>query len=266
MTKVWNPDLQDPVLNESAWERQMQMAGLEAFEKTRDGAEAAETTAGQRLLRKLVRKAEEAISAMQKNVLKINRVERELKATVLVVPADTCALLTLRTLINATYAPTNLLQGTPYQAVCRDVAKAIELELNFTNWLRESKEAAKAYAEANGLRTIPKSNAERLLQEHGMDARSLRRWKHTFEALNRYKWDTLEEHYCGEAMVATVVEALPEVFAITNEFVSGRQIKHIHMTEEARRKFDETEARIARMQVVKKPMLTRPKRWVADVR
>jgi DNA-directed RNA polymerase len=261
MTKVWMPNIADPVMNETAWERQMQFSGLERFERSRVDKQASETAGGQRMMRRLIKVSTISIEQMQKDILGINRVSRELKATVLMVPSETSALLTLRCLMNNTYNPSSMMDGVTYQLACRNVAQSIEMELNFMNWLAESKRSAEDYAKLMGLKSVPKSQAERLLAESGMDARTLRRWKKSFEELNKYKWDTLTEHYCGEALVATVVNALPDVFETHVAFKGGKKLKHVRMTNKFRKELDNMESRIAHIQVVKKPMLARPKPW-----
>lgn len=269
MTQMWWKDLPDATLMESAWERQMQLAGAEAFEKRRFKSdnkveEAHETKTGQKFIRRHINRAAEAIEDMQRKVLKVNRVDRNLRGTVLLVPAETAALLAMRIMLDATYSTTEVEYGANYQVVCKDIAKAIEIELNFRHWVKSSQEAAEAYAKVEGLAKVPKSIAEKLISEHGMSRRTLERWRKTFEELNTYEWDTLEQHYCGEALAKTIIDALPEVFELHSVFRNGKMVRHVRMTDEFRDRFNENEAKIANLQVVRKPMLTRPRPWRKD--
>jgi len=263
----WWADMPSEQLMESAWERQMSLAGIEAYEQSRyreNGSvqAASESRAGQKIMRKLINDASEGIEAMQKEVIEAHRVDRTLKGTVLLVPAETAALITLKHIMDASYAASDFETGANYQVLCKEVAKSIELELNFRNWVKASQEAAEAYAKANGMSATPRSMADKLIADHGLSERTLRRWKQTFEDLNAYQWDTLEQHYCGEALVKTVVETLTDTFEIHTIFTKGKKQNYVRMKPEARAKLDEIEQQIVRMQVVKKPMLSRPRKWV----
>ena len=263
MIKVWWKDLPDPETTETVWERQMHLAGLEAYELSRRD-QASETTAGQKILRDLVQRASVAIQKMQEEVLDTKRVSREIKGTVLLAPPDTAALLTLRAMMDGTYSASNFYEGVNYQYLCREVAKAMELELNFRKWLKSSKEAAKEYAKAHDLSGVPKSMAERIMDREVLDRRGIHKWKKVFAELNAYRWNSLEQHYCGEALVSTVAEALPETFKVHNVVKQGKSPKYVRMTDEARERFAQIEDKIAASRVVKKPMLTRPRKWIKE--
>lgn len=267
--KAWWAELPTETLRETAWERGMSLSGIDAFEQARYTASgtakaASESAAGQKLIRKIIERATTAIEDMQHEMLDLNRVDKNLKGTVLLVPAETSALLTLRHILDKTYATLEREEGANFQVCCKDVAKSIELELNFRNWLKSSKDAARAYAASQGSRKVPKSMAEKLIEGEGVSRRSVFRWKKVFNDLNVYRWDTLEQHYCGEALTRTVVDALPECFEITTIFSRGKDEKVIRMTEAFRKQFDEIEHRVAQLQVIKKPMLTRPRRWTKE--
>lgn len=138
MTQVWWKDTPDETLRETSWERQMNIGGMEHFElmnldKNGKARDAADTGAGQKVVREMIKKTSLAIEEMQKEVIDLHRVDRSLKATVLMVPAEACALITLRTLLSATYGATNALEGVSYQVLCKDIYKSIELELNYRN-------------------------------------------------------------------------------------------------------------------------------------
>lgn len=259
--KTWWSELPTETLVETAWERQMSISGLEAFENARDTRSASETFAGQKTIRKMLEDATKGIRQMQSEVITMNRVDRGAKASVIIIPADTAALLTLRALIDKTYTASDAVVGTNYQALAKGVSMSIELELNFRNWIQSSREASKAYAKANGLMRVPKSYAERVLLEEGVSRSSLFRWRKTFDELSVYKWNELEKHYCGDALLQAVVSALPESFIIHSPFIKGKQMKLAAMTDTFRKKFDEMESKMAAMQVVRKPMLAKPKPW-----
>lgn len=265
-TKRWWSDLPDEVLVESAWERDMFASGLDKFEQSKltgSGGKkgASESSAGKSSVRKLLQDASQAIADMQKTVFKNNRLSRNVKGTVLIVPADTLALISLRHMIDGTYDCPDPDVGYPMQTLSTRISRAVEMELNFRNWIKESEKSAKAYAEEQGYSRIPKSFAERLIEDNGISTRTYQRWKKTFEELNNYQWDTLEKHYCGDALANSVVKGLPSVFEIHFLRKSNSTQKHIRMTPEYREKFDEKEAAIAAMQVTRKPMLAKPQQW-----
>ncbi len=259
----WLWDTKNETLTETAWERQMSLAGIASFEAARRDA-ASETSAGQKTIRKLLTRATAGISAMQRAEVHKSRTAQNLKGTTLLIPADTSAIITLRALLDATYGAPQPDTGANYQTAVRVVSKAVETELNFRNWLADSQEDAERYARQEGLKGTPKSLAQRLLEEEGLQRMALWRWKQSFDALNAYKWDTLEHHYCGDALITAVVSALPEVFEIHIVPSRGKRIKHVRMLPEFRRQFDDAEGRIAQMQITRKPMIARPKPWLAE--
>ena len=148
------------------------------------------------------------------------------------------------------------------QSLVREVAKAMEMELNFRHWVKQSRKAAKVYAEAEGLTKTPKSIAERLLEDGNINTGTLTKWRRVFNELNTYKWDDLAEYYCGDALVSAVVGGLPEQFEFCFVSIDGKRPKYVRMTDKYREELDRVEAQIVRMQAVKKPMLTKPKDWV----
>jgi hypothetical protein len=266
MSDFWWADLGDETLTETAWERQMNIAGIEAFEQARYTAsgqtkKASESRTGQKVLRKFLERAADAILEMQKNLLGIHRIDRTLRATVLLVPEEVASMLVLRALIDRTYGIADQDKGYNYQILSKEIAKSVETELNFRHWLNESQKQSAKYAKEKGLSKVPKSLAERLIEEQGVSRASFFRWKQTFDELNTYEWSTLEQHYCGEALLLTVIEALPEAFEISIVTERGKTTKHVRMKPEFRKYFDDMEAKIARLQVVRKPMIARPRRW-----
>ena len=259
--QTWWADLPDDTLVETAWERQMNLSGIDAYENTRDHKKASSSASGQKMLRKLVDTTAEAISVMQKEMVGTNRVERNLKATVIVVPADTIALLCLKPMIDRTYGANDPDCGAGYQSLAETISKAVELELNFRNWVESSRQTAADYAAAKGLEKIPRSMAERIIEDQGVTVRGIRNWRKTFSELSEFKWDTLQLHYCGDALLTTVVQALPDQFEIHHVFRGGNNKKHVRMTQRFREQFNNMEYHVASMQMQKKPMLTRPKKW-----
>lgn len=260
--KMWWANLPDETLLETAWERQMNISGMEAYENTRNPKQATQTVAGQKFLRSLLDKVDQAILDMQRKLITTNRVDRNLKSTVLIVPSDTTSMITLKAMIDRSYGATDPGIGAAYQGVATDISKSVELELNFRHWVETSKEASKAYAKVEGLARVPRSLAERLIEEQGVCKRTLIRWKQSFSELSQYKWDTLEKHYCGDALLITAANALPEYFDVHLYFKAGKKQKFLRMTEKFRKDFDNLEFSVAGLQITKKPMLKRPKKWI----
>jgi DNA-directed RNA polymerase len=260
----WWADMPTESLKETAWERQMNLAGMEEYEQKRyksndKSKDASETKSGQKVIRALLETAEVGIGVMQEEVMNKARMSRTTRGTVLLVPASTAAMITVKILLDKTY---NVIEdGANFQGLCKQVAHAIELELNFRNWVKKSRESAKAMAKAEGLTKVPKSRAEWLIENEGFDRTTMWRWKQAFAELSEYKWDELEQHYCGEALVRAVCTALPDHFEIVMVKKGPRSELKVRMVDAFRQTFDDMEQRTANIQVVKKPMLTPPKPW-----
>lgn len=272
----WKPDGADETFVETAWERQMQIAGTTSYEKSRlreDGTlrDASETTTGQSTMRQLMAVAEKAIENTQK-VLVSERTGAPLdrRGTVVLVPSDTLAMLTVRTLIDLTMQAPEPDTGVTYSRVSRMVSKGVEVELNFRNWLAVEKanvktwfasEEGQKWAKENGVDKPPRSKADKLLDDYGGGERSIKKWAKVFDSLSEYKWDQLASYYCGDALVSSVVLALPEAFEITNPFRKGHPVKCIRMVPEFHKAFSDKEAQNAMRQTRLKPMITKPIRW-----
>lgn len=269
--KTWWYGIPDEELRENAWERQMNLAGAEAFERSKirvrsDGSEeliaASETRTGRRYMQKLMPRVEEAVEECQRSMVDMKRVPRSWRAAVMIVPASTVALLAMRVLFDMAYGADQPEEGTPLQAAALKLAEAIETEANWRNWISKSKEKARAYAEENNLPKVPKSQAERLIEEaKKVNRMGLHRWKKTFEELNEYEWSIDDLHFCGSVILKAVVRAIPEVFELYLALRKGTRTQSIRVVPEFRSKFDDKEAQIANMQVVRKPMITRPIPW-----
>ncbi len=267
--KTWWANLPDDTLLETAWERQMNISGMESYENSRLNKNgkmtpASQSVAGQKFLRALIDRVDQAILEMQRKLITTTRVDRNLKSTVLIVPSDTTAMITLKAMIDRSYGASDPGIGAAYQGVATDISKSVELELNFRHWVETSKEASKAYAKVNGLAKVPRSMAERLIEEQGVCQRTISRWRQSFSELSQYKWDTLEKHYCGDALLITAAESLPEYFDVHHYFKAGKKQKYLRMSEAFRKRFDDLEFSVAGLQVTKKPMLKRPKKWTPN--
>lgn len=256
----WWKRLPEGTVVETVWERQMQFAGMDAYEQARSSdREASETQAGQKFLRKLLTKATPALKRIQNDIIKAS-VPRERKSTLIVVPAETMALLGLKKMIDKTYLASMNAAGANYQVVAKEIGRSVEIELNFRNWIRASRAAAKAFAEATG-KPIPQSYAEKFLEERKESRQTIHNWRKTIERMSDEPWTDIDLHYCGEAILLTVAKALPEVFEVHNVFTKGKMVKHVRMTDHARDLIDKAEGAAAAHRVIKKPMLIAPQPW-----
>ncbi len=267
MSEVSYLKSKDSTFLEASWERQMQFAGMERWEKSQytksgDKVDVSATDVGQKFLRRFHADTTKAIEEAQVNLIGgRSRGSVKGKAACVVVPAETCALLTLKVILDVLGKVDDHNLGYSYQRAVKRIAKAIETEMNFRHWLSESKEAAKEYARVNGLEKVPMSQAERIIKESGLNHTSQRRFRLMLNELAEYKWDELEYHYSGDFLLNTVLDALSEQFESHVAYIRGKLSKHIRMTPEFRKEFDKMGERIARFQVIKKPMLVRPQAW-----
>lgn len=264
MTKTWIAGLGNAQIVETAWERQMQIDGMENYENSRLGVSPSATNAGKKLLRSLLKKAEGAILTMQSELVGRPRTPRALKATVISIPADTLALITLKEVIDKTYGGADPDNGAAWQSLSRQIASACETELNFRHWVSTSREAARAYAAEQNMSSVPMSYAERMIAEKQGDRTARHRWKQTIKELSEYQWELEEKYFCGDALLSRVCDALPETFERHFLVTSILKKKFIRMVPEARQRFDDIEFSTSNAQCVRKPMLTTPRRWTAN--
>lgn len=257
-------------MKETAWEREMNVSGFNNYTDYRDGLKSAngkpispeKTKAGEKFIRKLLKDATQGIKDLQESIIGNRRAERSVRGTLLLVPADTMALICLKVMIDKTYATDQPARGVPLTTLTTTIGKAVEIELEFRTWIEQSREAAREYAEKEGLAKVPVSQAERLLKEKGVKAaRSLSYWRREFEVLKEYQWTNQQKRYCGDALVHAVVDALPDRFEYFYNTRESQNQKFIRMTDTFREEFGELDYRLARMQTVKKPMLSKPVRW-----
>jgi hypothetical protein len=257
--EIWRQEGVDPVLSEMSWERDMLTRGTEQHDKRNEGTTAAKTATGQSILRKFVKRAEEAIELMQAGVNR-PRVERTAKGTLVVVPADTLAMVALRVIIDRTCTVPEPDVGSPYATVSRLIGQAVETELNYRHWLTSSNDEAKAYAKEKGIAT-PSSFAERKVADLGVTERSIRQWRETIKELTEYKWSDLSEFYCGDTLLQCVVSAIPEGFEVHTPWRTGKPVKCVRMIPSFLDEFHDRESRNAMIQPIRLPMLTVPQKW-----
>jgi hypothetical protein len=260
--EVWHaPTGEEPtILGEVAWERRMQTLGAESHDESNIKSDASETGTGQHNVRKLLKPTTTAIKAMQARLITADRIERTSKGTTIMVPADTLALLALKALFDRTACLAEPDLGVSYAVLSRVIGKATETELNFRHWLTTSDEGALDYAKEKGINP-PLSLARRMVEERGADARTIRRWQKTFKELTEYKWSELSEYYCGDAVLGAALVGASEAFEIHTPWSKGKPVKNVRMKPDYHQKFHDAEARRSMLQVSRKPMLTKPKKW-----
>lgn len=267
----WHPgEDASPTLVETAWERNMQLLGSQVYDakmyrETGERKDASESKAGQKFITKSLVTLERAIECFQSKLItnKNERSERTARGTILIVPAGTLAVIALRPVLDRTYAAPEPELGVSYQTLTRMIGKAVEVELNFRNWIAASKESASEYAKREGLKGTPTSLAEKLVAENGASRQALQNWRKAFAELSEYKWNELSEYYAGDALLTCVTSALPEAFEVCWPVVNHRHPrKSVRMKPEFADNLDKEEGRYSASQAAKKPMITKPKPWV----
>jgi DNA-directed RNA polymerase len=244
-----------------AWERQMQTFGSELYDQRNEGKEASNTATGKSVLRKHISAATASIEQAQANVIGgQQRAERTARGTIVMIPADTLAVIALRNVIDQTCTVPEPDTGSPFSSVSRLIGRAVATELNYRHWITSSCDSAEAYAESLGIPT-PKSFAEKLIAEQGVTPRNLRQWAKSFEELVEYEWSDLSEYYCGDTLLHCVVTALPDCFETHSPWRRGKPVKCVRMLPEFLNTFNDREARLAVIQSIRKPMLTIPQPW-----
>lgn len=264
MTLSWIKDCPNLTTVETAWERKMMVDGLELYEASRSEQDTSDTGAGKAVIRKLIRRATTAIEAAQKTVL-ATRTNRERKAALIAVPAETLALITLTTLLNHMYAPEEPFLGTNRRSSARRVGESVEFELSFRTWIKDSKEAAKAYAKDNSLPKVPVSSAERLIKETGATSSNKSAIRRAVQKMSEYKWTNEERLIVGDALVEAVIAEFPEYFSTSYEEAIGSRKKYDCMLPALSEMMDRTEIARGANATKKRPMLTPPRKWTASV-
>lgn len=253
----------DSTIREADWERQMSLSGLQNYENMRADQKASGTVGGKKVIRSLIKKAEKSLDGLQHQLLGAERTPMNHKGVVVVVPPETLALIALQAMIDSSYSTGSPERGAGWQGVCTKIGRAVETEHNFRHWLKASKEKAKAYAKERGYDSVPPSLAERMIAEKRLTRWQINRLKNTIEDLSAYEWDIEEVHYCGDAILTTVVSALPDDFEIIYAAARGSNQKFLRMTDRCRQKLDDVEYSVSRMKTTRKPMLTKPRPWKA---
>lgn len=274
MTTLWWKDLPDQTLMESVWEREMHLAAVEHHDRTTLSNEGSrkdsltETGTGMKLASRYIKQTEAALKPIQMALINgNNRASRTARSTLMVVPAETVALLGVTYLLDTIYRATDQSLGVSYQLASKSIGKLVETELNFRTWVESSKDAARTMAQAQGLSKVPKSKAEWLIQESSVGlseaAKRKRRheWKKSFAELSTYEWTKQELLFCGEAVIHSITTACPEAFQRITPLHLGRLQHRVILTQTLRDTIEDREAQAFETLSFKKPMLTQPKRW-----
>lgn len=90
------------------------------------------------------------------------------------------------------------------------------------------------------------------------------RWRNTINELSEYEWEIEEKHFCGDALLACVADAMPDDFERIYVSTPTGNKKFVRMSDATRKKFDDIEFSVSTAQTVRKPMLTKPRRWEAN--
>lgn len=256
----WWKGLEDPVVLEMAWERLMNVAGAEAYERNTEDQDLTQSQVGQRLLQRLLRPATDVVRAYQSEMIKGLR-DHEIRAAALSVPAETVALVTLRYLLDKTFNNVDPHLGCDVLRVAKDVGEAIETECRFRLWVEQSKEQAKEYAKLNGQAKVPRSRAELIIAEAGVSSRTAMTIRKNLKKLAVEPWSEKLRITLGAEVVLPITEALQDVFEVWVRQLPDRKLKMIRMKEEFIQELKGREAKVIQMQVIRKPMLVPPRRW-----
>jgi DNA-directed RNA polymerase len=267
-TKTWWLNCPNEQLVETAWERQMNMAGIERFENLHYNAngkakDVSDMAVGHKTVRKMLKVGGDAVEKLQNDLVLMAKVNRIRRAAVLAMDHDTLALIGIRALLDSTYDTLEPDRGTNWQNICKNVGKSVENELSFQSILRQSKAEARQWAQASG-KPVPTSFAEKMLEKNKNVDKFVKRWKKTLDDVETYVWDTETQLYVGEAIIQTLVLALPESFE-KGLVPEGGFLKHyVRMTDECRSKINQIEEQITKMQVIRKPMIRKPRAWTCE--
>lgn len=242
----------------------MMVDGANLYEASRDGRDTSETGAGKAMVRKLINRVTDAIEAMQKSVASV-KAHHTRKAALIAVPAETLALIVLTVMIDKCYCPEEPALGSLRSSLAKAVGEKVEFELSFRTWVADSKEAAKAYAKDNGLPSVPMSQAERIIQESTLSSPSRAGIRRALQKVTEYKWTPEERLICGDALVFTVVKALPDCFETSLESTATSVRKFDRMLPAMVAQIDRLEIARGLNKPSKRPMLTPPRKWVASV-
>lgn len=259
----------DKHLAEVMWERGMNLAGIERYQRSlyaEDGTidEASGSATGQRMIRKMLKTAAAAVEDLAVEVLSTTRTSRNNRASVLLVPSETAALIVLRALIDQTYGAEDRELGTVYQTFCSHIGESVEIELNIRNWIQGSKEASAEYAKSVGRSAPAESPAERLIREKNWDRKTAYRWSKSFSEMQQFKWTAEEQTFCGTALTKSIIDALPRDFEYHNTYDRGRTLGYVRMTPECVERFEQAEEKATQYHVIRKPMITLPRRWTKE--
>ena len=191
----------------------MYLPGFQNYDLQESRKSASMTLSGKKLLREMIDRGTEAVEKLQESMAAPrHRCSRSTRAAVLLVPAETLALLALKTMLDNTYHASRPDKGVQWINVASAIGRCAQTELNFRNWIEKSKHAAKEYAKAEGLASVPPSQAERMLKDTAPSRTQIQRWQKTISDLQAYDWDTATRCYVGDALITTLCAALPEHF------------------------------------------------------
>jgi hypothetical protein len=262
----WWTELNDPSVTETAWEREMMNSGMDRYEASRlteNGTQklSSDSAAGQKTIRSMMEVMTPAVAELQKTLIADRMLRIERKAPLILLEPEQMALLLIKLAIDRCHGATDTDLGVNIKGLSKRLGSMIELEVNFKVWVKSSKEAAKAYGKAHGYKSAPTSFAERLMTEQGCNTRRVRDWQKHFEELKAYAWDDNALIFTGDALVGLLYVHLPEHFEKFVAKTNRSNENKIKMTQQGRETFNNLEQTVADMQVIKRPMIARPRQW-----
>lgn len=252
------------VMKEMAWERRMMGLGQSAFEKReRDNKTFTNTKVGQTIITDMVYVYAEAIASLQKRLVTSSN-NRMNKGPLLFLEPATYALLALRVILdNSSIMNESATKGMPVNLLAKRISTVIETEINFRNWVAQSRQSARAWAKEIGLRGSVQSVAEKLIKEQGVTGRTLFNWKHVFKDLTEYEWSNEVRIHAGEELIMALVECYPHFFAIALVAEMGKTTKRFKKTEQFEAELRRLHIHHKSAEALMMPMLTPPVPWAA---
>ena len=248
------------MIKEIMWENHQIDEGVAKYRESMEGKDLADTTGGQRLLKKAMPNTVAGIEeAMAETEAKLN----DTKAggvdnwvyMIGLLSAEQSAVIALNHMLEHCQTAYTSKRAETLTYLAKKIGNTLNQQVKFESW----KVASKVESDGKGLK---KSHAQLLIERSKgqVNRQKLARWERKFENYRNIKWgqDTIS---IGAKMLEIVAGANPELFTLDTAHDKNKTTRTLVMTDEAWSQYEQTEAYAELQRPFLLPTLIEPADW-----
>lgn len=238
-----NPE--EMISQEIIWENHQIEEGVRKYNELMDQRSLEDTTGGMKLLKSVIHNT---IAGMKEAYVGIDeqingKVGSKTQSWLYMLPLVTpeqASIISVNLIL--AYCENPKLSDAGYTTLCRKLADALNAQVKFENWKKNSKEENEGSLDKQG-NQYKKSPAQMLIEKNkgSINKRKLSRWEAKFDNYTEIQWTDVEKMNIGSKMLDVVCKASPEIFLFDQRTKMGKTVRTVTMSESAWTTYANTE-------------------------